>query len=191
MPWEKQFDRTDALQRAQRVLWRRGYEHCSLNTLLKGMGIQKGSFYATFGSKHSVLVEALQLYIQQRFDSFQKTTDGRPPLEALRRHLDQVVEESTGADRSLGCFLVNCATELAPKDPVIREIVAATFQAHTAFYRSLIDKARQGAATQIDTDSAATALLGLVLGMRVLARGGAPTPMIRGLRRQADALLGL
>ena len=31
MPWEKQFDRVDALQRAQRIFWRRGYEESSLN----------------------------------------------------------------------------------------------------------------------------------------------------------------
>jgi AcrR family transcriptional regulator len=117
VPWEKQFDRDDALQRAQRVFWKSGYERSSMNMLLKGMGIQKGSFYATFRSKHHVLVETLQLYIDQRFASFRALSAKAPPLVALRRHLDEVVEESTGPDRFMGCFLVNCATELAPEEP--------------------------------------------------------------------------
>jgi len=112
MPWEKQFDRAHALERALRVFWKAGYEKSSMTVLLRGMGVQKGSFYATFGSKHKVLVEALHLYIKQRFDSFLALSAGRPPLGALRRHLDEVARESTGPDRVMGCFLVNCATEL-------------------------------------------------------------------------------
>lgn len=191
MPWEKQFDRAHALERALRVFWKTGYEKSSLIVLLRGMGVQKGSFYATFGSKHKVLVEALRLYIQQRFDSFLALSAGRPPLAALRRHLDEVERESIGPDRVMGCFLVNCATELAPRDREIREIVATTLRAHTQFYQSLLDQAKeQGALPKtMDTQATASALLGLVLGMRVCARGGASAETLHALRHQADALI--
>jgi TetR/AcrR family transcriptional repressor of nem operon len=192
MPWEKQFDRTHALQRALRVFWKTGYEKSSLTVLLRGMGVQKGSFYATFGSKHMVLMEALALYIKQRFESFLALSAGRPPLTALRRHLDDVVRESTGPDKFMGCFLVNCATELAPRDREIREMVATTLRAHAQFYQSLLEQAKaQGALPKtIDTQTTASALLGLVLGMRVCARGGASAETLQALRRQADALIG-
>jgi TetR/AcrR family transcriptional repressor of nem operon len=192
MPWEKQFDRTHALQRALRVFWKTGYEKSSLSVLLRAMGVQKGSFYATFGSKHKILVEALELYIKQRSEAFLAVSAGRPPLAALRRHLDDVVRESTGPDKFMGCFLVNCATELAPRDREIREIVAANLRAHAQFYQSLLDQAKeQGALPKtIDTQTTASALLGLVLGMRVSARGGASAETLQALRRQADALIG-
>jgi TetR/AcrR family transcriptional repressor of nem operon len=191
MPWEKQFDRRDAVRRAQRVFWKTGYEKSSMNLLLRGMGIQKGSFYATFGSKHKVLVEALQLYVQQRFDAFLALKANQPPLVALRRHLDEVLRESIGPDRFLGCFLVNCATELAPKNQEVREIVSTTLRAHARFYRSLLDQAQtQGTLPKgVDTVATASALLGLVLGMRVCARGGAPADLLRALRQHADALI--
>ena len=192
MPWEKQFDRAEAVRRAQRVFWKTGYEKSSLTLLLKGMGIQKGSFYATFGSKHKVLVEALQLYIQQRFESFRALRTGRPPLTALRRHLDDVLRESTGSERFLGCLLVNCATELAPKDRAVRTIVSTTLRTHVQFYQSLLDEAKAQGALPSTFDSAVTAsaLLGLVVGMRVCARGGASDSTLQALRRQADALIG-
>jgi len=191
MPWEKQFDRAHALERALRVFWKAGYEKSSMTVLLRGMGVQKGSFYATFGSKHKALVEALHLYIKQRFDSFLALSAGRPPLGALRRHLDEVARESTGPDRVMGCFLVNCATELAPRDREIREIVATTLRAHTQFYQSLLDQAKEQGAlpNTMDTQATASALLGLVLGMRVCARGGASAETLRALRHQADALI--
>ena len=193
MPWEKQFDRAEALQRAQRMFWKTGYEKSSLSVLLRGMGIQKGSFYSTFRSKHKVLVEALQLYIQQRFDSFLALKASQPPLVALRRHLDEVLRESTGADRFMGCFLVNCATELAPKNREVREIVSTTLRAHAQFYESLLEEAKaQGALPRtLDTAVTASALLGLVLGMRVCARGGASVDTLRALRRQADGLISV
>jgi len=191
MPWEKQFDRTDAVQRAQRVFWKTGYEKSSLSVLLNGMGIQKGSFYATFKGKHKLLVEALQLYIQQRFDSFLALKANQPPIVVLRRHLDEVLRESIGPDRFMGCFLVNCATELAPKDRVVREIVSTTLRAHAQFYQSLLDEAKaQGTLRQsVDTATTAAALLGLVLGMRVCARGGAPADTLRALRQQAETFI--
>jgi TetR/AcrR family transcriptional repressor of nem operon len=191
MPWEKQFDRSRALERALRVFWKTGYEKSSMSVLLKGMGVQKGSFYATYGSKHKVLVEALHLYVKQRFDAFLAVSAGRPPLAALRKHLDEVLRESIGSDRFMGCFLVNCATELAPRDKEIREIVAVTLRAHAQFYESLLDKAQEEGALPkgMDTSTTASALLGLVLGMRVCARGGASAEALQALRRQAGALI--
>jgi TetR/AcrR family transcriptional repressor of nem operon len=136
-------------------------------------------------------VETLQLYIEQRFASFQALSATAPPLVALRRHLDEVVEESTGPERFMGCFLVNCATELAPKDRAIREIVTKTLQAHAAFYQSLLERAREQGDLPEDFDAVTqgTALLGLVLGMRVFARGGAEARTIRALRHQAEAIV--
>jgi TetR/AcrR family transcriptional repressor of nem operon len=191
MPWEKQFDRSDAVRRAQRVFWKAGYEKSSMSLLLRGMGIQKGSFYATFGSKHKVLVEALQLYIQQRFDAFLALKANQPPMVALRRHLDDVLRESIGPNRFLGCFLVNCATELAPRNREVRDIVSTTLRVHAQFYQSLLDEAQaQGTLPKgVDTVATASALLGLVLGMRVCARGGASADTLGALRRQADALI--
>jgi TetR/AcrR family transcriptional repressor of nem operon len=191
MPWEKQFERGDALQRALRVFWRRGYEKSSLSLLLRGMGIRKGSFYATFGSKHALFVEVLKLYIQQRFESFQALRVRHSPLEALRRHLDDVQRECTGADRFLGCFMVNCATELAPVDREVRESVATTLVAHAKFYESLLHDAQTQRAlpTSRDVSTTASALLGLVIAMRVCARGGASVASLTAFRHQAEALI--
>ena len=191
MPWEKQFERGDAVQRALRVFWRRGYEKSSLSLLLRGMGIQKGSFYATFGSKHALFVEVLKLYIQQRFESFQALRSRQPPLDALKRHLDDVRRESTGPDRFLGCFMVNCATEVSPVDREVREIVASTLRAHAQFYESLLEDAKTQRAlpASLDPQTTASALLGLVIAMRVCARGGASAETLTAFRHQAEALI--
>ena len=191
MPWEKQFNRDEALKRAGRLFWRRGYEKSSMTALLKAMGIQKGSFYATFGSKRQILMEALDEYIATRFGGFRARGD-ESPLRALRRHLDEVVDESIGEQRSAGCFLVNSALELAPHDRQVGEVVTKTLDAHAGFYRSLLDdaKSRGELPKRYDTARHAQGLLALVLGMRVMARGGMPAGTIRAVRAQAEELLG-
>src|SRR5262245_11304559 len=133
MPWEKQFDRGAALAAAEEVFWEKGYEATSLETLLDRMGIQKGSFYATFGSKHKILMESLELYILDRFNSFNKLALQYPALEALERHFHAVLEECRCEQPSRGCFLVNAAIELAPTDAEVAAVVQRTMKAHEDF----------------------------------------------------------
>ena len=45
-----------------KVFWRFGYEHTSLDLLLREMGIAKQSLYDTFGDKRSLYLKALRQY---------------------------------------------------------------------------------------------------------------------------------
>jgi TetR/AcrR family transcriptional repressor of nem operon len=189
MPWEKQFDRGAALSAAEEVFWEKGYEATSLDTLLQRMGIQKGSFYATFGSKHKILMESLELYILERFNSFNRLALQYPPLEALEQHFDLVLEECRCEKPSRGCFLVNAAIELAPSNAEVAAVVQQTMEAHEAFYRKQLAKAKADnrLPKNYDVNGGASALIGLLMGMRVLARAGMPPATLDGLHRQAIA----
>jgi TetR/AcrR family transcriptional repressor of nem operon len=188
MPWEKQFDREEVLGRAVRAFWAKGYEATSMEALLGQMGIQKGSFYATFRSKHDVLMEALRHYNKERFNWFEKLARQYPPLEALERHFDEILEESK---EKLGCFLMNTALELAPHDKAVKQVVRKTLEAHEGFYQKLLSKAQADGdlPPDYDTRRAATVLIGLLFGMRVLSRAGMPHSAVRTLRDEAVATL--
>ncbi|WP_404199284.1 TetR/AcrR family transcriptional regulator [Streptomyces tauricus] len=56
------FDIDQALERAMRVFWARGYEGASLAELTGAMGITKTSMYAAFGNKEQLFRKALQRY---------------------------------------------------------------------------------------------------------------------------------
>ncbi|MFE2939816.1 TetR/AcrR family transcriptional regulator [Streptomyces sp. NPDC059255] len=58
----REFDIDQALERAMRVFWARGYEGASLAELTGAMGITKTSMYAAFGSKEQLFRKALQRY---------------------------------------------------------------------------------------------------------------------------------
>src|SRR5260370_5088868 len=58
----KEFDPDKALKIAVNVFWRLGYEHTSLETLMRAMGISKQSLYDTFGDKRSIYFRAMSRY---------------------------------------------------------------------------------------------------------------------------------
>ena len=62
------------------VFWSHGYERASVQNLLDGMGINRGSMYDTFGDKHALFVDAVEHYcdtvMQKAFDLL--ATPGSP-----------------------------------------------------------------------------------------------------------------
>jgi general secretion pathway protein D len=55
----REFDEDAALDRAMDVFWRQGYQGTSTDDLMQAMGIGRGSFYNTFGSKRDVYLRTL------------------------------------------------------------------------------------------------------------------------------------
>ena len=58
----------DALAKALRVFWSKGYEGASLTDLTEAMGITRPSLYAAFGNKESLFRKTLDLYEREKLD---------------------------------------------------------------------------------------------------------------------------
>jgi TetR/AcrR family transcriptional repressor of nem operon len=57
-----EFDYDEAIDKATRIFWKKGYSETSLRDLLKAMGIGEGSFYNTLKSKKQLYLECLKHY---------------------------------------------------------------------------------------------------------------------------------
>lgn len=139
MPWAKQFDEGDVLDKAMQAFWAHGCEAKSIQDLVDCMGLNRGSIYAAFGSKRKLFIRALERY---------ETHHRRAWLASLRRRhkphaaILSVFEGAIGAALSdhsrSGCFLVNTAIELSPHDEAIARLVAEGLSDTEAFFRDLI-----------------------------------------------------
>ena len=190
MPWEKAFDVDAALEKAGDTFWSNGYKATSMRDLLDAMGIQKGSFYDTYGSKKEAYLRALEQYIETRAVA-PGARAGQTPRQALELHLEQVFKECIGPDGHRGCMVVNCALELAHSDATVGKVVRRALQDHENFILQYIVAAQQMGDVSSSVDAAATAkaIFGIVIAMRVHARAGTSTATLRTLVEQASALL--
>ena len=55
----REFDIDEALSAAMTAFWERGFAATSLADLMDATGLQKGSIYKAFGSKHELFMQAL------------------------------------------------------------------------------------------------------------------------------------
>ncbi len=191
MPWEKQFDVDVALERAGEAFWSHGYETTTMRDLLSAMGIHKGSFYDTYGSKKKVYLMALDQYMATRFAQFQESVARLTPRRALEVHLNDIFKECIGVDGYRGCMAINCALELAHSDKAAQKAVLRAFKGHEKFLFEHIEAAQAAGELSAEIDAVATAkaMFVIVMGMRVYSRAGAPKATLRTLADQALALL--
>ncbi len=192
MPWEKQFDVDQALKRAQNTFWAEGYEATSMDCLLQRMGINRGSFYDTFGSKRAVMIQALQRYYwQDRVPFFRGVVGGKPPREAIAAVFRSMIDPAAGRQARHGCFLVNSALEVAPKDKQVARIVRQAFTDIEKFFADLVRQGQKKGDIRksLKPAEAGRALMNQLLGLMVLVRSRAPRPVLESVVKQAEQLM--
>jgi len=190
----KAFDENEVLDRAIDCFWQHGYEATSVRDLADRMGIGGASLYNAYGDKRALFVAALARYaersMRERIARLEK--NGRPK-EAIRAFLAEIIERSLADPDRKGCLLVNSALDVAPHDAEIGRVIAGCFGELRAFFRRNLEAARAAhqVPRQTDLDELAGHLLGVVLGVRVLARTGASRAQLDAVARPALRLLAM
>lgn len=187
MPWEKQFDKQAALDKALQAFWARGYEATSMQDLVDCMGVNRGSLYATYGDKRALFLSALRSYDQARRRMLAGFEARHSPRDAIRRVFLAFIEQVPEKGGSRGCFMTNTALELAARDPEIRKIVAAAQEDVEAFFARMIRKGKASGDVAADVKVAETArgLLASLLGVLVLVRSRPDKSLLHAIMTEA------
>ena len=187
----REFDEAVALDAAMDCFWRDGYEATSVRDLAASMGITGASLYNAFGDKRSLFRDVLRRYAERSTrERIARLESTLPPKQAVCAFLGEIVERSVGGDRR-GCLLVNTALEVSPHDPELREEVATHLGEIEAFFRRAVIAAQEDGSVPPDRAPAdlARLLLGVTLGLRVLARSTPQRELLEGVVRPALSLL--
>lgn len=112
----REFNEDEALEKAMQTFWSNGYDATSLADLTSAMGLSKSSLYDTFGSKHALFIAAVERYKATAQSGVIGTLTGAlPGREAIETVFRDYVSHAASPDRR-GCFLNNCAIEVAASD---------------------------------------------------------------------------
>ncbi len=188
----REFDEATALELAIECFWHRGYEATSVRDLAEKMGISAPSLYNAYGDKHALFVQALERYLDQSTRArIKRLEDLLPPKQAIRHFIEEIIERSVNDRERRGCFLINSALEVAAHDKELGALIANRLaEIEAFFYRSI--KAAQARGTvprnRVAKDLARL-LLGVLLGIRVLARSRPERALLEGVARPALSLL--
>jgi TetR/AcrR family transcriptional repressor of nem operon len=194
MPRPREFSEAVALEAAIDCFWQRGYEATSIRDLAISMGLSAPSLYAAFGDKQSLFARALERYLDcTTRDRLHRLEESLAPKAAIHRFFSEIIDHSVDDRERKGCFLVNSALEVAPHQSELGALIAEQFSEIEAFFkgRILAAQADGTAPRSINAKDTARLFLGVLLGIRVLARSAPSRSLLEGVVRPALALLDL
>jgi TetR/AcrR family transcriptional regulator, transcriptional repressor for nem operon len=187
----REFDREEALGRAMRVFWAKGYASTSTEDLLAAMNIGRQSLYNAFGDKRKLYLEALERYQRESTAGhLERLNSAATPLGGIEALLLGLVAEDESV-RALGCMGVGAVGEFGAADP---ELVTLRSKVGPRLFRRLAERVREGQTcgevdSTIDAHEAAAFLQMTMQGIQLGARAGGDAKSLRVLARFAISRL--
>lgn len=116
----KNFNRTEVLEKAMPLFWRRGFADTGLHDLEKATGVNKSGLYAEFENKEDLFLASLRHYNQTRKGMYLLSEEplGWDNVERILKF------KLVCRDGMKGCFVVNSMREIELLPAQAGEIVA-------------------------------------------------------------------
>lgn len=131
------------LQKAIDLFWENGYEATSLEDLLSGMDLNKGSLYHVFGSKRELFSRALDFFGRESQKGIEKKISAaRTPVEGIRKFFLELASAGNKL-HAKGCFMGNTIAELAGIDKQLKEKAASNLKNLEDLFYKYIDEAKK------------------------------------------------
>jgi TetR/AcrR family transcriptional repressor of nem operon len=188
----REFDEDTVLEAATQRFWTNGYEATSMRDLADRTGMTTPSLYNAFGDKRAIYHLVLDRYARRALEACSTIFGGDdPPLRALERYFDDLIEEVLADALQKGCFVVNTALEVAPHDADFRDLVTNVFDRIEKYLRDCIASGQSDGTirTKLPAADLARLFLSATLGIRVLARTSSERELLSGVVRPLFALL--
>ncbi|MBL7251887.1 TetR/AcrR family transcriptional regulator [Alloalcanivorax marinus] len=188
----RQFDESEVLDAATRCFWRHGYQATSMRDLAAETNLTGASLYNAFGDKRALYRRVLAHYARhgslQRIRELEGTL---PPARAIRVFLQDIIERSLDDQDHKGCLLVNSALELAPEDEELQQAVNEQLAELEAFFWRCVRAGQKDGSIsdQRPARELARFLLGILMGIRVLARAQPRRATLEAVLRPALSVL--
>jgi TetR/AcrR family transcriptional repressor of nem operon len=187
----REFDEGAVLDAAVLCFWNRGYQATSIEDLVEKTGITAASLYNAFGNKRALYGKALDHYVEGSVADRIRRCEALAPRDAIGAFFEEILKRSLGDRERKGCMLVNAALDVAPHDPGFLKIVTEVLAEIEAFFLACV-KAGQADGTITRSLPAGTLsrhLLGVLMGIRVLARVRPERTLLEGVVAPSLALL--
>lgn len=180
----REFDSNEALEKAMKVFWQKGYANTSIEDLVSATGVNRYGLYDEFENKHGLFLAALDHYQSAVVGMlFGIVEQPRASLRDIREYFAKLVELSSTEMGKLGCLMANSASEVAPHDKrAANKIEKFRTRLQLGFKKALINAKDAGELpAQFDVEQTADFLTGVMQGLSVMARSHASPRMLENI----------
>ena len=120
----REFDEKKVLDGAIEVFWRRGYSGASIQDVCDAMGLNPGSVYAAFGSKHGLFLAVIRRYLDSMNRPGLELLETNPcGLDGIRAYFDFIANGIVNGNRRWGCLGTNAFVELKEGDDDVAQLM--------------------------------------------------------------------
>jgi TetR/AcrR family transcriptional regulator, transcriptional repressor for nem operon len=154
------------------VFWRFGYEHTSLDMLMREMGVARQSLYDTFGDKRALYLKALRQYRDNEHLRLRRLfASGRTVKDSFAALLFSISSESR-AEHERGCLLLSANMERDAKDKVVADFLRGNQLKIEAIFTDALQRGQASGELSAKQDPAALArfFVATIQGMRAMAK---------------------
>ncbi len=171
-PGHSSSTRDRLLMAAMELFTTQGYEATSIADILQRAGVNSGSLYYLFKSKHDLLVAGLEffktlLYPIVMAPAFAREAD---PIERIFAVLADYRGRLLMTGLEYECPVGKLALEVARKSPEARQKIAENFAAWRDYIRDCLDEAADRLPPSVDRNALATFVLTTMEGAVMQAR---------------------
>ncbi len=188
----KAFNEEEVIDKAVEVFWAKGYEATSMQDLIDAMGIQRGSLYATFGSKQNLFLKSLKRYSVTVVSKLLEILESKPSaIESIELFFSQLVEHLLTAGELRSCLVTNSAIERGLRDEETRQLVLKLLNAlEDGFYKAL-QRAKENSElpTELDLKVVASYLTSSMQGLLVMGKVYSDRSVLEGINQVTLSIL--
>ncbi len=180
----REFDLDDTLDRAMQVFWAKGYEAASLDDLCTATGLGRSSFYAAFGDKQGLYLGALEKYEGAAIARISLALSSRDSaLDGIAAFVDRIIDDIVAGPGRRGCFIGNCAAELARQDRTVAARVRRSMDRIQTTFRNALSQAKLAGelGPRADVDALAAFLMSSIQGLRLVGKANPDRAVLKNI----------
>lgn len=169
----REFDIDDALERAMQVFWAKGFEATSLDDLCEATGLGRSSLYAAFGDKQTLYLMALDRYEEAAVTRIGAAIAAADSVkQGIADFIGRIVDTIVAGPGRSGCFIGNCAAELARGDGAAAARVRRSLERIESTFRAALARARARGElpASADLDALARFITAGIQGLRLVGK---------------------
>ncbi|CAM3941239.1 TetR/AcrR family transcriptional regulator [Bordetella muralis] len=184
----RQFDESEAFDKALALFWRQGYARTTMQELAQETGVQRGSLYHAYGDKEALFLKVFEVYRDRYVGQMREALNHSDLETAVRDFFNFAISSMTTGNPSRGCLSTKTAVGTEDMNQSVRAVIEEMLN---EIERALHERfTRADAKSRLTTSprKAARMIVAMTRGLVVLERVYQDE---KRLREMADLVIGL